>query len=413
MSLTLTLPARPNSSLLWQLDQRARELVRHPLPYAQTWYAPFQRSELTRVAASLSACSDVFILGIGGSDLGGRTIQRALSHRYANMLPSLRSGPKVWFAGDTTDPVPLSQLADLVTDWKAVGLVIVSKSGETIEPLANYLWLRAKLRQAGADLTKQVVAITDPSQGWLRQTAQHEGYQLLAIPPEVGGRYSITTAAGLFPMELMGHNTESFLQGAREVPMEAARDLAAFHLQHMAEGRGIHVVMPYRHQLDAWVKWYRQLWAESLGKNQAVNALPVAALGPTDQHSQVQRYHDGPDDATYTIVTVGSSGDLHVPTDVPSGDTPAALAGVGFGTLLRAEAHGTLQALKEVGRPVAHLHVPELTAYTLGQLVALYEHTTVLVAQQLGVDPFNQPGVQRGKELTWSELARLKHTDVP
>lgn len=412
MSLTLSTSHKLNTSLLWKVDLLTRELVRRPLPYAQTWYSPADTRLLEQVVEQLSMCTDVFVIGIGGSDLGGRTIQRALCHRYANASAKLRTGPKIWFAGDTTDPVPLTQLADLVNDWSTVGLVLVSKSGETVEPLATYLWLRAKLRQAGADLTKRVVAVTDPEQGWLRETAAREGYGIVPIPPAVGGRYSVTTAAGLLPMRLMGLDTEAFLQGAAELNMELARDLAVFHLQNMEEGRGVHVVMPYRHQLDAWVKWYRQLWAESLGKKPDVNILPVAALGPTDQHSQVQRYHDGPDDATYTILTVGQGGDLVVPTDVPEGNVAHVLAGVGFGTLLRAEAEGTKLALQEVGRPVAHLHLPELTPYTLGQLIALYEHTTVLVAQAVGVNPFDQPGVQRGKELTWSELARLRQADV-
>lgn len=412
MSLTLSTSHALPVPLLWQVDGLARQLVRTPLPYATTWYSPTGLTEITAVADSLAHCTDIFIVGIGGSDLGGRTIQRALCHRYANAAPALRSGPKVWFTGDTTDPVPLSQLADLVSDWSKVGVVIVSKSGETVEPLATYLWLRAKLRQAGVDLTKQVVAVTDPSQGWLRETAIREGYQMAAIPSAVGGRYSITTSAGLLPMHLMGLDVGEFLAGARDLNLELARDLAVFHLYNMQEGRGVHVVMPYRHQLDAWVKWYRQLWAESLGKRPDINVLPVAALGPTDQHSQVQRYHDGPDDATYTIITVGKGGDLAVPSEVPEGHVATALAGVGFGTLLRAEAEGTKLALQEAGRPVAHIQLPELTAYTLGQLIALYEHTTVLVAQVVGVDPFDQPGVQRGKKLTWSELARLRQADV-
>jgi glucose-6-phosphate isomerase len=345
------------------------------------------------------------VIGIGGSDLGTRAVHRALNHQFYNFVTDRR----IFFVGDTTDPVALEEVMGLI-DWKETGIVVVSKSGETIEVMSAFLILRDKLKQAVGDhvFAHHIAAITDPEQGTLREIVEAEGYAALPHPP-VGGRFSVLSAVGLFPLALAGIDIRALLRGASQM-MEAERDqaLAYAGYQYAAyqKGQKIHVLMPYTYALRELGFWFRQLWAESLGKALSVTGeeihvgpTPVAALGPTDQHSQVQLYREGPDDKTFTFITVAEPKDIKIPQDIPVTEKVQYLKGRSLNAILHAEQKGTEQALHEAKRPTSTIELDKLDAEHIGGLIMFFELATAFMGELLKVNAYDQPGVQRGKEI--------------
>jgi glucose-6-phosphate isomerase len=298
----------------------------------------------------------------------------------------------------------------------------VSKSGGTVETAAQMHVVRTWLTRAvGADgLRTRWVAITDPRKGALRELADREHWLTLAIPTNVGGRFSALTAAGLLPATLAGIDCEGLLDGAASIERRSQhsdlRDnpaglLAALSYLHERKGRSIHVLMPYSDRLRAFAAWYVQLWAESLGKRfdrqgQRVESgpTPLPAVGATDQHAQMQLFMEGPRDKLITFIGVQRpERDLTIPD---STGPDAYLNGKTLAELLDAERRGTTEALASDGRPSITLHVPELEPYALGSLLMLYELATALAGELYGVDAFDQPGVELGKRLAFGLLGR-------
>jgi glucose-6-phosphate isomerase len=376
-------------------------------------YAPDDvRGEIYRMVEQVRGrYKHIIVVGIGGSDLGTRAVHRALNHSYYNQLCE----PKLCFVGDTTDPVPLQETLDVV-DLRESLVVMVSKSGNTIEQMSVFLYLRDRLKEVvGERFAEHIIAITDPATGTMRDLVNQEGYRALSIPPAVGGRFSVLSAVGLFPLALVNIDTEGLLAGARHVleyEREAARAYAAGQCAAYHAGQHIHVMMPYCYGLREFGFWFRQLWAESLGKARSLDGqevrtgpTPVAALGPADQHSQLQLYQEGPKDKTFTFVTVASMPDTAVPQDIPTHEQIAYLKGIPFRTILAAEQAGTEEALREDNRPTYTIEIDELDAFHVGGLLMFFELATVYAGALLNVNAFDQPGVERGKQLTHSKLS--------
>lgn len=349
------------------------------------------------------------VIGIGGSDLGARAVHRALHHQFHNTV----SDKKIYFVGDTTDPVPLEEVMGIV-HWEDTAIIVISKSGNTIEVMSSFLVLRDRLKKAvGHRYVDHIVAVTDPETGILRQVVNEEGYASLPHLP-VGGRFSVLSSVGLFPLALTGLPIRDLLKGAKEMLEEQsdfALDYALLQYAAYKEGKHVHVFMPYTYSLRELGFWFRQLWAESLGKAKNldgdmvnVGPTPVAALGPTDQHSQVQLYREGPHDKTFTFLTVAKTHDLHVPQDVPSVEGVQFLKGLSFNAILHAEQAGTEEALREVGRPTYTIELDRLDAHHLGGVIMFFELATAYMGSLLNIDPYDQPGVERGKELMHSRL---------
>jgi glucose-6-phosphate isomerase len=292
--------------------------------------------------------------------------------------------------------------------------------------MAQFLIVRDRLDRAfdGDDFRGNLIFTTDPAAGALRQLADDEGIATLPIPPNVGGRFSIFSAVGLLPAALVGIDIAALLAGAREID-ERCRTTAFQDnpaglfatLQFLADTEldaRIHVMMPYSDRLAAAADWFRQLWAESLGKQQdrAGNEVfrgptPVKALGATDQHSQTQLYMEGPFDKTITFLTVGEHPvDLEIPQLYPETDTLAYLGGHTLGALLAAEQRATARALARRGRMNMTIELPTLSAHTLGQLLMMLQIATSYAGALYEVDPLNQPGVELGKELTYALMGR-------
>jgi glucose-6-phosphate isomerase len=371
------------------------------------------------------AFDHVLVLGIGGSALGMKALLTALKRPGWNELDDEGRDffPRLTVL-DNVDPTSVAEALRRI-DPRRVLVNVISKSGGTAETMAQYLVVRAWLEQAlGPAAARHLVFTTDPKKGALRDIAQRDGIAALEVPPEVGGRFSVLSPVGLLPAALVGIDIESLLAGARTA---LARAEAEGLLQNPAGlyaglhwaadtmlGAKIHVLMPYTDRLREFAEWYRQLWAESLGKARDrrgqevhVGPTPIGAVGPTDQHSQVQLFMEGPYDKVVTFVAVDQFGE---DITIPGGESlPADLAylpGHSLGGLLEAEYQATSAALARMGRMSCTLRVPEVSAATLGELLMFFQLATGYAGVWYGVDPFDQPGVELGKKLTFAAMGR-------
>jgi glucose-6-phosphate isomerase len=388
--------------------------------------------EITAFAEGLGqAHEDVLVLGIGGSALGARALLTALRKPLWNEWDDegREFFPRLTIL-DNVDPGSVrSALARI--DPRRVLVNVISKSGGTAETMAQYLVVHAWLENAlGGAAHRHLVFTTDPARGALREIAASDGIATLSIPPDVGGRYSVLSPVGLLPAALVGVDVAAILAGARRAVERAEADdllqnpAALFAALHWAAdtdlGAHIHVLMPYTDRLRDVAEWYRQLWAESLGKRvdregREVHRgpTPVAAIGATDQHSQVQLFMEGPFDKVITFAVVDDLGpDVPIPPleDVPgSRPLPAELsylAGHSLGELLRVEYEATSAALAQRGRMSCTLRLPDLSAGTVGELLMFYQIATGYAGAWYGIDPFDQPGVELGKRLTYAAMGR-------
>ncbi len=371
---------------------------------------------LSGPAARLRAAfDDVVVLGTGGSSLGGRTLC-ALADGGFGPLPG---APRLRFM-ENVDPESFRALFAAV-DPARTGFVVVSKSGGTAETLTQFLIcfdvMRARLGAAAAG--ERFVAITEPADNPLRRLAARRGIETLDHDPGVGGRYAGLSLVGLLPAMVAGLDAGAARRGAADalapvlagaapadVPAACGAALAVALLR--TRGVGATVLMPYVDRLACFGLWFRQLWAESLGKN-GQGTTPIQALGTVDQHSQLQLYLDGPPDKMFTLITLECAGaGRRVPGDLASDDSLAYLAGRTMGDLMAAEQRATAATLARNGRPVRIIALDALDERALGALMMHFMIETILAADLLGVDPFDQPAVEEGKM-----LARTYLEDAP
>ncbi len=363
--------------------------------------------------------TDVIVCGIGGSSLGFLALANALLHPRHNELPATKRKAPRYHVLDNADAESLSACLDIANLDKTL-IVIISKSGGGGESIANFMTaLDALVKKYKGNLNKalnQVVAITDPHHGPLRQAVNEYGIASLPVPPNVGGRFSVLTPVGIFPSLLMGMDVRSLLAGAAvminrcgvaDPAKNPAMNTAMILGEHYKAERSITVMMPYAGCLWRTADWFRQLWAESLGKavdrnGKTVNRgmTPMAALGATDQHSQVQLYAEGPDDKTYFFVRTRSRSKIKIPKAPFAREAYGFLSNKSMDKLLNLEADATQAALSYFGRPTARITLPGTTPHALGQLLAYLEMTTASMGALWNINTFNQPGVELGKILT-------------
>ncbi len=341
------------------------------------------------------------VFGIGGSSLGGETLVRCLGNK---------THPVRFF--DNIDPTTLSELE--MVEWETTALMVISKSGETAETLAQFLGLLPILEnRLGAALTKHVRVITENPAGGLAQVANALDIDIIAHPP-VGGRFSVLSVVGLLPAAIAGVDIVALLSGARDMADRCSasqiEDNPAFfqasaQYLHARQGRRICVFMPYADRLRPLGLWYRQLWAESLGKHDASGVpqglTPALAMGVTDQHSQLQLYLGGPDDKQFTLLADPNLKQLGARIPGRFGELPAVkpLVGHTVGELLLAEYRATRETLTRHARPNRAITLNTCDPAALGALILQLELETVVVAELLGIDPFDQPAVEEGKRL--------------
>jgi len=371
------------------------------------------------------AFENVVVLGIGGSALGTIAMRTALLDPFWNELGlDGRDGYPRLYVLDNVDPAGMKALLDRI-DIRRTLFNVVSKSGGTAETMSQYLIVRDLLeRELGDGYRGHLLFTTDPEGGVLRRLAREEEIPALAIPPNVGGRFSVLSSVGLLPAALVGIPIRELLGGARVMTERCDTDALAENpaalfavLQYLADtekAAPIHVMMPYSDRLRDVADWYRQLWAESLGKavnlaGETVNVgpTPVKALGVTDQHSQVQLYMEGPFDKTITLVAEAERPhDVDVPERYNEVPELGYLGGQSLGSLLDTEREATEAALTRRGRMNMTITVPRVDAESLGGLFMMLQIATVYAGGLYDVDPLDQPGVELGKQLTYGIMGR-------
>ena len=382
---------------------------------------PHRREEVKPVLEAAAAARAEFdtlvVLGIGGSALGARALIAALG--------DAAGGVRVIVA-DSIDPDAFGALLGRL-DLKRTLFNVVSKSGETTETMAQFLIVRDRLlRELGAvDYKRHVIVSTDGKRGALRQIVNDEGFRDLTIPAGVGGRFSVLTPVGLFPAAVAGIDIEALLAGAAHMDERCKAATSALGDPALALGgtlwllathrqKEVVVLMAYCDRLAAVGDWFCQLWAESLGKARDLSGrtvewgqTPVRALGAADQHSQLQLFVEGPRDKVVVFLRVEDHGaTVDVPAAYQDLESVGYLGGRSLGELLNAEQQATELALVKAGRPSATLTLPEVNAFTFGQVLYALEMATVAVGALAAIDPFGQPGVEESKRLACGLMGR-------
>lgn len=359
--------------------------------------------------------TDVVVLGIGGSALGMLAVHDAFKQHHA-AKPQLH-------VVDNVDPDVIQPLVDGL-DPRHTVVNVVSKSGTTAETMAAYMLFEAWLhRHLGAEEgDRHIVVTTDPEAGILRPMAQSRGLITFDIPPSVGGRYSVLTPVGVVPSILMGYDVQGMAEGAASVNDDVATlgvdslpaRLALTHEMLRPLGLNMVVMMPYSSRLRRLSDWFVQLWAESLGKRLDRNGdivhagtTPIPASGTTDQHAQVQLFNEGPNDKWTVFIKLAEAAH-HVVLPEPNDSLQdlAYLGGHRLQDLMNAEQLATAAALANNGRPSVTLTIERLTPATFGALLQTFMWQTALVGELMGIDAFDQPGVEMGKRYTYALMGR-------
>jgi len=377
------------------------------------------------------SCENLVVLGIGGSALGNIALQTALNPYTYNLDDNKRAGPRL-FVFDNVDPSQLGSFLDWVGDKLDRTIFnVISKSGRTAETASQFMIIRQIiLEKLGPDgLKNQMVATTDAEKGTLRKIAEEAGLRCLEVPDGVGGRFSVLSAVGLFSAAMCGIDIDSLLAGARDMDSRVGSEdfyknpaaiNAAINYHFYNVGKKLSVMMPYSYALKDMADWYRQLWAESLGKAKDlagsevyIGPTPVKALGTTDQHSQVQLYREGPNDKLFTFLQVNDfDRDLAIGPAPDCAPELSFLAGADLGTLLNSEKRATEYALLADKRPCLTILFDKVNAYTVGQFIYLFEVTTSIAGALFDINPYDQPAVELGKEATFALMGRADFADL-
>lgn len=378
-----------------------------------------------------SRCDVLLVLGIGGSALGNIALHNALNPCTYNLLDrQTRRGPQL-FVLDNVDPDQIKAVAELIRPrLKRTVVNVISKSGETAETAAQFIFFRELLkRRLGQNYSQHILATTDPKGGTLREIAAAEGYRTLEVPEGVGGRFSVLSAVGLFSAAMCGIDIDALLAGAADMDQRLkspdlfanpAAMVAAIHYLLDKKGKRISVMMPYSSSLYYLADWYRQLWAESLGKRHGLKKkniyagqTPIKALGTTDQHSQVQLYREGPNDKVITFLQVDQfSHKLPIPSSMKHVEAMQYLAGSSFQELINAEKLGTEYALVESARPTLTLLFPKISPQTVGQFLYLYEVAVSYMGGLYEINAYDQPAVQLGKDATYALMGKRGYSEL-
>jgi len=376
--------------------------------------------EIKKYALSVRGKYDhIVVLGIGGSALGTTCLRKSLQHLYQHELPK-QTLPRLHVL-DNVDPVLVREVQDIL-NLKRTLFVVVSKSGKTPETLSHFLYFRNQILRKKLTLKNHFVFVTGSQDNPLRRIGNSEDIHVIAHGP-VGGRFAVLSSVGLLPAALIGIDILGLLKGAREMrkrfvstSFEKNYPFQVATVQYLLAKRGktINVMMPYAQKLASFADWYRQLLAESTGKEKDRNGkkvnvgiTPVKALGATDQHSQTQLYNEGPHDKLIMFIRVKDlSKKVSIPNPYKNEESLRYLKGASFNALIDAEYRGTAQAFTTYKRPNMTVSIGKVDAYHLGQLFMLFEGATAFLGEFWNIDAFNQPGVELAKVLTREILGK-------
>jgi glucose-6-phosphate isomerase len=378
---------------------------------------PQRRDDIGDILAAAdqvaAGASDVVVLGTGGSSLGGQTLAQ-LAYNAVPGIGALRAGVRLHFI-DNLDPETFAALLAHLP-LATTRFVAISKSGGTGETLMQTIAALDAVKKAGLDarIPELFFGISEPARpgkrNGLRDLLTAHKVSLLDHDPNVGGRFSVLTNVALLPAALLGLDVAAIRAGAAAAlapvlagkpPAEIPACLGAALAVALAQTKGkpISVLMAYTDRLERFTRWYVQLWAESVGKD-GKGTTPVGALGPVDQHSQLQLFIAGPRDKLFTIITTGSAGrGPRMDGALAALAGEPGFAGKSIGDLIAAQGRATAETLAKNGCPVRTIAIDRLDEASLGELLMQFMLETIIAAHLLGVDPFDQPAVEEGKVL--------------
>lgn len=354
------------------------------------------------------------VVGIGGSYLGAKAVIDALSHSF-DMMTEENENPIILYAGQNISEDYLAELKQVLRGV-TFGICVISKSGTTTEPAIAFRVLKELLeQQQGAEASEYIVAITDKEKGALRTLAQQKGYKTFVIPDNVGGRYSVLTPVGLLPIACAGHNINDLLQGAKEMQKQLlltsyenniAMQYAAIRNALYAKGKKIEILVNYHPKLANFSEWWKQLYGESEGKN-GKGIFPASVNFTTDLHSMGQYMQDGERTLFETVLSVETpNSSIEVPEIDEDLDNLNYLAGKRLSEVNKSAELATTLAHVDGGVPILRIVVPQLNAYYMGQLIYFFEFACGLSGYMLGVNPFDQPGVEAYKKNMFALLEK-------
>lgn len=391
----------------------------------QGFYTVIDDTEMVReileyATAQKKVFDHIVVLGIGGSALGTICLQQSLGHLFSNELKGKKKTSATLHVLDNIDPILIQEVQDVINIKKTL-FIVVSKSGTTPEVLSQFLYFKNQIKKQNLSLQKHLVFITDPEEGFLVDVAKQEGIKTFSIPPNVGGRFSVLTPVGLLPAALIGIDIKKLLKGAQQMrdsfltehPKENLPfTMAAIQYLLSRKGKSIHVMMPYAQKLIRFSDWYRQLLAESIGKQLDNNGntvhvgiTPVNALGATDQHSQSQLYNEGPNDKLFLFIAVNRlAKKIPIPSLYPKDARTAYMKGVSFNSLIQVEQEATAESYTQNNRPNLTVQIDSIDEFHLGQLFLLFEGATAFLGELYNINAFDQPGVELAKILTKERL---------
>lgn len=383
--------------------------------------ADYDKEEFHRIkkaAEKIKSDSDVLlVVGIGGSYLGARAAIEFLSHSFYNVLPKgSRKTPEIYFVGNSISSKYIHDLKD-VLEGKDFSVNIISKSGTTTEPAIAFRVFKDMLieKYGRVEANKRIYATTDKKKGALKNLADQEGYETFVVPDDVGGRFSVLTAVGLLPIAVSGADIDRLMEGAndariaaKETPYESNGSLqyAAVRNILLRKGKTVEIVANYEPSLHYVSEWWKQLFGESEGKDQR-GIFPAAVDLTTDLHSMGQFIQDGARIMFETVLNVQESpAEILLKEEEVDTDGMNYLAGKSVDFVNKSAMNGTILAHTDGHVPNLVIDIPKQDAYSLGQLFYFFEYACGVSGYLLGVNPFNQPGVESYKKNMFALLGK-------
>ncbi len=384
----------------------------------------YDKAEYARIKAAARKIQGdskaLVVIGIGGSYLGARAVIELLGSNNYNLKK--KDTPNIYFAGNGLSGDAMQEIFDLIGD-DDFSVNVISKSGTTTEPAVAFRFFKAKLEEkyGKAEAAKRIYATTDKARGALKSLADAEGYDTYVVPDDVGGRYSVLTAVGLLPIAVAGVDLDQLMQGAADM-METCRkpgldgnpawQYAAARKDLYEQGKKIEILAAYEPRVRFFAEWWKQLYGESEGKENK-GLFPASVEFTADLHSMGQYIQQGERIMMETVIRFGRSRhQLCVPRDEADGDGLNFLAGKDMDFIATQAMDGTLLAHVEGGVPNLIIHAGEINAYTCGELIYFFEYACGLSGYLLGVNPFDQPGVEAYKKNMFALLNKPGYEDM-
>ena len=387
-----------------------------PVDYDKNEFAAIKEA-----AEKIKKNTDVFIvIGIGGSYLGARAALEFIRSPMYNNLK--KDTPDIYFAGNSISADYMNELLD-ICEGRDVSINVISKSGTTTEPAVAFRIFKKLLEDKyGAEGARErIFCTTDKARGTLKELSDREGYQTFVVPDDVGGRYSVLTAVGLLPMAVAGIDLDAVMKGAQDARIAFANEdfeandcyrYAAMRNILYRKGKAIEIMVSYEPRFAMMNEWYKQLFGESEGKDQK-GIFPASVIFSTDLHSMGQFIQDGARNLFETVVNIGKPNrDVLIEKDPENFDGLNFLAGKTMSQVNEKAFEGTILAHNEGGVPNLVLDIPEANEYEFGYMVYFFEKACAISGYILGINPFNQPGVEAYKKNMFALLGKPGYEEM-